>query len=125
MRSRLSDPQAQLLRVLRTRVGPDPWIATPGASDGPPALVLESFEAEPWASLTFSGMRHSVELRLDGATGAVDTVHDDLALWALEPECGLAGHFLAELQITETAREVRDGGRMSLSLRLEALTIEE
>jgi hypothetical protein len=125
MRARLSDPHGQLLALLRARVSPEPWINRPSGAGGPPALTLEAFDAEPWASLTFTGMRHALDMRLDGLAQEVLSVLDSLALWADEPDSDLSGHFLADVQITERAREVRDGGHMSLSLRLEALTIEE
>ncbi|MGL6043179.1 MAG: hypothetical protein ACRC1J_04585, partial [Sandaracinobacteroides sp.] len=125
MRALLSDPHAQLLRLLRSKVASVPWFAGATAEDGLPGLVLENIEAEPWASLTFSGMRHTLEMRLDGEIEAVEGLFRDLVRWAGEPEYGLPGHFFAELQIAETSRELRESGYMSLGLRLEALTIEE
>lgn len=92
---------------------------------GLPLLVIEDFLEEPWASLTFSGTRHRLDLRLHGRAQAIEQAMAAISAWTDEDDPLLAGHFLAEVQVTETAREICEGGRMSLCLRLDALTIKE
>jgi hypothetical protein len=107
-----------------SKTGPSstaPW----NLPDEPPILVIEHLQETPWASLTFNGTRHHLELRLDGDAQAVEEAADALATWTDEPDPLPGGHFLAEVQVTETAREVGGYGRMRLCLRLDALTIEE
>jgi hypothetical protein len=123
MRAGLSHVSAGLLRAIRARAGGLP--AGEGGEGGEPLLVIEDFGETPWASLTFSGLRHSVDIRLEGDRGAVLALAQEMADWDDAACTGLAGHFLADLQTSETGRVERDGGRMSLSLRLDALTIEE
>ena len=122
MRAGLSMVNSRLLRAIRTRASGLPGDEGQGA---PPLLVIEDFSETPWASLTFSGSRHSVDIRLEGGGAAVRKLAGELAEWPDSLCDGLAGHFLAEMGVTEGACVHLDDGRMSLSLRLEALTIEE
>lgn len=106
-------------------------VATPGPEiecapvAEPPLLVIEDFSEELWASLTFSGIRHRLDLRLQGRATEIEQAMAAISAWTDEDDPLLAGHFLAEVQVTETAREISEGGRMSLCLRLDALTIKE
>ena len=147
MRAGLANGTGRLARALQARLhagmpsavgdalpSPAPGVppaATPDANiehtqgAGSPLLVIEDFCEEPWASLTFSGTRHRLELRLQGRAQAIEQAMAAISAWAEEDDPLLAGHFLAEVQVTETAREICDGGRMILCLRLDALTIKE
>jgi hypothetical protein len=87
--------------------------------------VIEELHEEPWASLTFTGTRHQLEVRLDGRSQELAEAVAALESWSEDADPLPGGHFLAEVQVTETAREVGVDGRMALSLRLDALTIEE
>jgi hypothetical protein len=136
MRPGLANANGRMVRALQARLGlpggieaaagllPDPE-APFDTPPGLPLLVIEDLHETPWASLTFSGTRHHLELRLDGHAQAVAEAADTLSCWAEDADPLPGGHFLAEVQVTETAREVGEGGRMSLCLRLNALTIEE
>jgi hypothetical protein len=122
MRARLQGANAALLRALRQQL-----CAATAPADPPecPAFTILAFEEEPWASLTFRGARHWVELRLAGRAQAVEALAARLRDWPSHADTLLPGHFLAELQIVETARESRPCGWTALGLRLEALTVEE
>jgi hypothetical protein len=132
MRAALANGSGRLVRALQARLGaggagnahrPGPEHAH--AQGAHPLLVIEDLHEEPWASLTFTGTRHRLDLRLDGGAQAIEQAMGELACLADDVDPLLAGHFLAEVQVTETAREVGEGGRMSLCLRLDALTIKE
>lgn len=138
MRVGMSQVSAALLRNIRARAQALPAVlstADEGLERSQPdvALILEEIGETPWASLTFSGIRHCVELRLDGAREAVERLAAELAQWdgppgsggEREAGAGLAGHFLADVKLTELKKVALDGGRTSLCLRLDALTIEE
>ena len=141
MRVGMSQVSAALLRSIRARAQALPAALAPAVGHGlderngqaEAALILEDISEEPWASLTFSGIRHSVELRLEGARDAVERLAADLAQWDGVPGAGadselgagLAGHFLADVKLTILNKVALDGGRTSLCLRLDALTIEE
>lgn len=117
---------AGLFPCLRERLGDDEGHShRPARADDPPLLVIEDLQETPWASLTFNGTRHHLDLRLSGSAQAVEEAADALSTWTEEADPLPGGHFLAEVQITETAREIGGTGRMLLCLRLDALTIEE
>lgn len=138
MRAGLANGTGRLARALQARlqavlppvpmdVAPDSNCEDTGDAHtaAQPLIVIEDFLEEPWASLTFSGTRHRLDLRLQGGAQAIEQAMGSLSAWTDEDDPLLAGHFLAEVQITETAREICEGGRMSLCLRLDALTIKE
>jgi hypothetical protein len=133
MRAGLASANGRIVRALQARLGlaggaDSAALLLSGSAADPssaPTMVIEELREDPWASLTFSGTRHRVELRLDGREQALADALEALASWSEEAEPLPGGHFLAEVQVTETAREVGEGGRMALSLRLDALTIEE
>jgi hypothetical protein len=79
---------------------------------------VESLESQAWASITFSGERHRLVLRLDGpeAAAAADAFLPGLA----EREFTLRGHILADISLVAQER-----GADLVRLTLEALTIEE
>ena len=72
----------------------------------------------PWASITFSGERHRVELTFGGpdAGAAADTFLDGLS----EREFPLRGHILIDIACVRDTR-----GEDYVRLTLEALTVEE
>jgi hypothetical protein len=140
MRPGLANANGRFIRAMQARLGLADWVRSAealfpdrvadvqrdcGCDTPPPLMVIEALMEEPWASLTFSGTRHSVELRLEGRAQAVEEALEALSTWTEEAEPLPGGHFLAEVQVTETAREVGGSGRMLLGLRLDALTIEE
>lgn len=79
---------------------------------------FERVHSREWASITFSGARHEISLRLvgEGAEAAADRFAERLDA----TEFRLRGHILAD--ITLAAREPIDGG---VRLSLEALTVED
>lgn len=136
MRPGLAHANGRFVRALQGRLGVADSVQSARAllADGDPSdcaevpaplLVIEAFTEEPWASLTFSGTRHCLELRLTGTAQAVEEAAQALSTWTDEADPLPGGRFLAEVQVTETAREVGGNGRMLLGLRLDALTIEE
>lgn len=126
MRMNLRDVHSGLLRAVRALIADDPALADWGGAPGSrPTLVVEDFDSEPWASLTFTGMRHSLLFRLEGPEAAVSGVRNRLAGRLAEPDLRMAGYFLADSELTDVSRESREVGRISLCLRLLALTIKE
>lgn len=92
-----SDPHARLIRLLGQHAGPDA------------ALVAAS--ACPWASITFTGMRHHLAYRLSGG----DAVRlSELPAAAIV----LTGHLLVDLAVRTSA------GPDAL-VEIDALTVEE
>lgn len=127
MRGLLANAHVRLLRAVRAAIGSDQWFAgwTATDSEGRAGLVIEGFESEPWASLTFKGERHLIRIRLEGEMQAVEAAYDRLESLFTQPELSLPGHILAEMQLSESCGEIHPDGRMSLAILFEALTIEE
>ena len=136
MRGLLVDAHIRLLRALRATIAADPWlddwasiVDAEGLHGAPcaavPKLVIEDFASEPWASLTFSGMRHSLAIKLHGRQNDVETAYDRLEALLTEPDLNMPGHFLAEMELIESSGEIHLDGSMSLGIQFEALTIEE
>ena len=89
-----------------------------------PILTVEDIAVEEWASLTFEGHRHRVELCLDGAPALVEAAAKVFAAKLGEVEFDVAGEIVADIALTSTAL-VRGGGRTSRRLCFEVLTIAE
>ncbi len=126
MRGVSSAPQRALIAAIREAIGHDRWFDSwEDREGGQPFLAIRGFDCQPWASLTFAGMTHSLSLRLFGPMHAVEAAWDRLEALLVAGDFPLAGHFLAEVAIGEKAGEILPDGTMTLSVEIEALTIAE
>ena len=107
-RAPLSAAAAQLLRSLVARAGLDRI-----------GLFIGRFRSVDWQSLTFTGERHEISLRLPGPkpAAALARLRDGLA----EAEWALQGHVVADILIVAT-QALSDG---SIGVDLEALTLSD
>lgn len=127
MRNMLTDAHMRLLRAIRGAIAADHWFE-PWLEDNANqqfSLVIEDFASEPWASLTFTGMRHSIDIRLCGPQMDVEAAYDRLEVLMREPDLNMPGHFLADIERVHSNGEIGRYGQMTLRLRYEALTIAE
>jgi hypothetical protein len=76
---------------------------------------VRAVETRSWASATFAGARHRLEVKLPSAA-AVEAFEAGLG----EAEFSLRGHLLADIAVAG-----RGGTASGLLLDIEALTIEE
>lgn len=83
-------------------------------------LEVAVLACSQWASVTFTGARHRLEVRLAGA-GAVGAAADFLAELP-ELDLPIPGHVVADISLLA---EERRGGGADVRLVLEALTIED
>lgn len=83
-------------------------------------ILLTEFRSTDWQSLTFTGERHEMELRIPGpdAGRLVSTLVDGLA----DAEFAIPGQIVADIGLEHPPRHNRDG---SITLFIEALTISE
>jgi hypothetical protein len=109
MKLAMSPAAAGLLRALLGRAGIDRN-----------RILLTKFRSTDWRSLTFSGERHCIDLRIPGpgAARVADTLTADLG----DAEFAVPGHIVADIAIDGAMVEHSDG---AVSLRIEALTVEE
>ena len=108
MRRPRPDAGDQLVRALRA------GFAALGAE-----TCIDERTSRDWVSITFSGARHRLKLRLEGdkAGAAADALLADLT----ETQFDLRGHMLVDLAIIADERN-ESGARVRLVL--EALTVE-
>jgi len=81
---------------------------------------VDELTSRSWASVTFSGARHSVAFTLEGE-GAADAADAFVAAMA-DAEFDLRGHILADMTL---AGQERSPGGERVQLRIEALTVED
>lgn len=103
------DPHGRLLAALLRMAGEGAWI--------------EKAKSRPWASATFQGSRHVVEIGFAGDAAHAAAVA--MAEIAPRSEFGISGHIVADVSIDGQSLK-RDGeGRPIALLRLSALVIED
>jgi hypothetical protein len=128
MRALPGDVHQALLRSVKSAIAGDSllgrWLELREPGLAPP-LVLEEFSSAPWASMTFSGMRHSLSFRLSGRAIEVEEAYDRLQALLTAPEFALGRHFLAEMEVTDVDAALDMEGGMTMAITIEALTIEE
>lgn len=106
----VNDPATALLRSIAVK-----FLNFPG-------LVVEGVKSRSWASATFTGARHEVDLRLEGAGAAAAA-----AAFLENLECAefdLRGHILADISLVSDQRHWSPGCEQ-VRLRIEALTVED
>jgi hypothetical protein len=103
---RRRDAHHLLLRAIAERV----------AGGGPAEIV--SARSEAWASATFTGARHSLQLRIEGADAADRASRLTGELDAIE--FTLPGHLVADIALT-SRHDTAEG----VALAIEALTVED
>lgn len=65
-----------------------------------PILVVEAIRSTDWASATFVGATHEIDLRLEGERIAVETVLQHLETRLPDCEIPIAGQIVAEIAVT-------------------------
>lgn len=83
-------------------------------------ILLTEHRSVEWQSLTFLGERHQLALRVAGpdATAIATRITDGLG----DAEFAISGHIVADIGCEGEPELASDG---SITLRIEALTIEE
>ena len=104
-----SPAAAGLLRALFVRTGPDR-----------DRFLLSAVQSTDWQSLTFTGERHRIDLRIagPGADSLLQRFSDGIG----EAEFAVPGQIVADVSVSGAAEGMPDG---SLMVRIEALTISE
>jgi hypothetical protein len=109
MKLGLSPAAAGLLRALIARTGIDR-----------DRILLSNYRSVDWQSLTFTGERHEIELRIPGpdAEMLATRLTDGLA----EAEFSVPGQIVADIAVQSPPSANPDG---SVTLYVEALTVTE
>lgn len=109
MKLAMSPAAAGLLRALLARAGVER-----------DRILLTQFRSVDWNSLTFSGERHLIDLRIPGPGAA--QIADRLLGGLDDAEFAIPGQIVADITAAGTPVRAADG---SLSVRIEALTVSE
>lgn len=123
MRMMMRDAHAMLLRAVREILVEDPLLAAPLA-EGLQPLVVEGLASEAWASATFSGQRHRLDLRLTGSPERMEAARRAIAARLCGAEFDLKGHIVADMALVASDTS-RHGELESCSMSFEALTVED
>ncbi len=109
MKLAMSPAAAGLLRALLGRAGVDRN-----------RIMLSDFRSSEWCSLTFTGERHRIHLRVPGpgAAAVASCLTRDLG----NAEFHIPGQIVADIAVEGAMIEHPDG---AISLTIEALTVEE
>ena len=109
--------QAAILRAIATIVETD-------MSDRvKPTLIVEAMQSTDWASATFVGAIHRIDIRLDGTALDVDRAMLRLASRIADCDIPIAGHIVAEIKLETHLRTDMDCNIVAQSLTVNALTI--
>lgn len=108
-RVRLSNAAAGLLRALLARAGV--------ASD---RILLSAVRSVDWQSLTFTGERHHIHLRVPGPQA--EAIVQRMTCGLEEAEFAIPGQIVADIGVAKPPQRNSDG---SIELVVEALTISE
>ena len=109
MKLAMSPAAAGLLRALLNRAGVDR-----------DRILLTDFRSTDWQSLTFSGERHEIALRIPGP--GADAIADVLANGLADAEFAIPGQIVADIALDGEPVRHFDG---AITLKIEALTVEE
>ena len=91
-----------------------------------PILIVEEARTIDWASLTFVGQRHVLDLRIEGEVADVAAALAQVEAGLADTEFSITGHFLADIMAVPGSRqETRRGGHVAQRLRVEALVLKD
>jgi len=112
----LTGGQGALLRSLER------WLEAERVRRGLPLLVVESLGSEAWASATFSGARHDLEVRIEGerAVSAAAAIAARLA----EAELLVPGAIVADVALVRQTTGLGPDGP-TCTLAFELLTVDD
>lgn len=132
MRPLARDAHRPLMAALRQVIGLDEGAAlaarlgtTPPTATTPPLLLIESMGSAPWASATFVGQTHWLDVWLEGHAAAVAATCARLGNELGEAEFAVAGHIVADVAVIAGTPVTLTADQARCHLRLEILTIED
>jgi hypothetical protein len=108
---------AALLRAIASEAGLD------ARDREKPILIVEEIRSVDWASATFIGARHEIDLRLEGTAAAVAAAAERLVEALPEADIPICGHIVAEIAATPVNTTEQKVNIPSERLRVNVLTI--
>lgn len=125
MRLMLRDGHGELLRGLRRLMDGDPVLAPLLSNDrNSPSLTVEGLSSEAWASATFAGHRHQLDLCVRGPEPLLAQARTRLEARLRDADVPMRGHVLVDMTLA-AAETFVDDGETRCRLSFEALTVED
>ncbi|PZN96113.1 MAG: hypothetical protein DCF31_04870 [Alphaproteobacteria bacterium] len=90
-----------------------------------PILVVENAGSTDWASATFVGATHDIDLRIVGSGAEVEAAVAAIEARLRDHEFTIAGHIVAEIAVLPGCSVAVPDGMVSKSLTVNALTIRD
>jgi len=122
MRPKGNHIHAAVLRAIAELAGIG---ATPTKDRQKTILIVEEIVSHDWASATFIGATHRIDLRLEGETAVVAASIAALVDTLPEHDIPLSGHIVAEISATPGAHTRIEGNMVTQSLTVNVLTIND
>jgi hypothetical protein len=116
MRPVLTGGQGALLRSLSR------WLEAERVGRDLPLLVVESLESEAWASATFAGARHQLDVRIEGDRAIMAAA--GIAGRLGEAELLVPGAIVADVALVHQETSMGADGT-TCRLRFELVTVDE
>ena len=127
MKPFIQDGHTLVLRAVRAALGDGADSRSFAPGEAGVRMIVESIETTEWASATFVGQRHRLELRLEGGEEAVTSALDRLERGLPEVEVATGVYFLADAALARyelTLGADAPGEGTIAAIEVEALTIE-
>lgn len=118
-------PAADRLALHLVRAVADEAGAATIAGAASAQLIVEELVTRDWASATFTGALHRLDLRLDGPAASVAQACDRLQAGLSTRDIPLPGHFVAEIALTLGNLIHYGDNLISHSLTVNALVIAD
>ena len=83
-----------------------------------PILVIEEIRIVDWASATFIGARHEIDVRLEGPQPGTDNAVERLVQGIAERDIVIAGHIVAEIGVS-----LVEQSKAIVNLSVQSLTV--
>lgn len=90
-----------------------------------PILIVEELAVQDWASVTFVGALHRLDLRLEGPAAAVAAAGERLQQELATRDIPLPGHFVAEIALTLGNPSHQDESDITVQLIVNALILQD
>lgn len=88
-----------------------------------PVLIVEDIRSQDWASVTFIGATHAIDLRLEGDADAVVVATRRLTSELAEDDIPVAGQIVADIAVTLSSVAAGAGNNIAQSLTVNLLTV--
>ena len=119
MRLQCSHVHAAVLRALATIADSDP------ADRQKPALIVEAVRSEDWASVTFVGATHAIDVRFEGDADVVAAACARLMAQIADHDIPVSGQIVADIAVALLSVETHPDNIVAQSLTVNLLTIKD